>query len=248
MVVRRQLSVLPVAGKSTSETPPKSQTSTHASLDGVHTTRPAKASLPRTWQHVPVIGVDRKPLMPTTPWRAEKWIKSGKATPFWNKGIFCVRLNVATGTEKQPVACGIDPGSKKEGYTVKSEAHTFLNINANAVTWVKDAVEIRRNMRKARRFRKTPCRAPRFNRAHGGIPPSTKARWQWKLRLANWLSKLYPIECFVVEDIKAVTKGKRRWDRSFSPLEVGKNWFYLELAKLGRNQRASRCRWSEKNR
>jgi hypothetical protein len=38
----------------------------------------------------------------------------------------------------------------------------------------------------------------------------------------------------VVEDIKAVTKGKRRWDASFSALQVGKEWFYTELSKLGR--------------
>jgi len=36
----------------------------------------------------------------------------------------------------------------------------------------------------------------------------------------------------VVEDIKAKTIRKRRWDASFSPLEVGKQWFYAELSKL----------------
>jgi len=36
----------------------------------------------------------------------------------------------------------------------------------------------------------------------------------------------------MVEDIKAATKGKRRWDQRFSPLEVGKHWFYQELGKL----------------
>jgi hypothetical protein len=38
----------------------------------------------------------------------------------------------------------------------------------------------------------------------------------------------------MVEDIKARTKGKRKWDLSFSPLEVGKKWFYGEIEKLGR--------------
>ena len=133
----------------------------------------------------------------------------------------------------QPVAVGIDPGSKKEGLTVKSQAHTFLNVQADAVTWVSKAVETRRNMRRARRSRKTPCRANRKNRGRGGLPPSTRARWQWKLRLARWLARLYPITRFVVEDIKARTTGQRRWDRSFSPLEVGKQWFYAELGALG---------------
>ena len=137
---RRQLNGLDVAVQRTSRALPQPATSPTVSREGVHTTRPAKASLPRTWQHVPVIGVDRKPLMPTTPWRAERWIKSGKATPFWSKGVFCVRLNTSSGDIVQPAACGIDPGSKKEGLPVKSVAHTFININADAVTWVKDSV------------------------------------------------------------------------------------------------------------
>jgi hypothetical protein len=95
-------------------------------------------------------------------------------------------------------------------------------------------IETRRQMRRVRRYRKTPYRKDRSNRAIGGIPPSTKARWQWKLRLCRWLAKLYPIACFVVEDIKAVTRGKRRWDASFSPLQVGKEWLYGQLEHLGR--------------
>jgi hypothetical protein len=132
----------------------------------------------------------------------------------------------------QPIAVGVDPGSKKEGFTVKSESHTYLNIQADAVTWVKDAVKTRREMRRGRRFRKTPCRQNRKNRARGGLTPSTKARWQWKLRVCRWLAKLFPISRFIVEDIKAPTKGQRRWDVMFSPLEVGKKWFYEELSKI----------------
>jgi len=195
-------------------------------------TRPLRAFFGKR-NVVPVIAKDQEPLMPCSEKRARLMVKSGKATPFWNRGIFCIRLNVEPSSRKTPpVVVGIDPGSKKEGYTVKSAHHTYLNIQADAVTWVKDHVEVRRNMRRARRFRKTPYRQNRINRARGGLPPSTRARWSWKLRLAAWLSKLYPISQFVVEDIKAKTKGKRCWDASFSPLEVGKQWFYGELEKL----------------
>jgi hypothetical protein len=184
---------------------------------------------------VAVVDKDNRPLMPTKPSRARRWIKSGKSTPFWNKGIFCVRLNVEPKErETQEIVIGIDPGSKKEAFTVKSDTHTYLNIQTDAVTWVKDAVKTRREMRRGRRFRKTPCRKPRYNRKRGGLAPSTKSRWQWKLRICLWLKKIFPITDFVVEDIAATTKkGKRRWNVSFSPLEVGKLWFYAELSKLG---------------
>jgi RRXRR protein len=184
---------------------------------------------------VPVVDQEQRPLMPTTPSRARRWIKSGKATTFWKGGLFCVRLNIdPSAREGQPIAVGIDPGSKKEGLVVASAAHTYLNIQADARTGVKQAVRQKSSMRRTRRGRKTPCRQPRQNRKRSKqkLPPSTRARWQWKLRLAAWLCQLFPVSVFVVEDIKATTRGKQRWDQSFSPLEVGKAWFYEELGKL----------------
>jgi hypothetical protein len=184
--------------------------------------------------YVPVVSSTGKPLMPCHPARARELVRKDRAVRRFSRGIFYIQLLDREDGKVQDVAVGIDPGSKKEALTVKSEAHTYLNIQADAVTWVKDAVEARRNMRRARRFRKTPCRANRKNRSRGGIPPSTMARWQWKLRLCRWLAKLYPITCFVVEDIKAHCFGGRRWNCSFSPLQVGKEWFYKELSKLAR--------------
>lgn len=185
---------------------------------------------------VPVVDKENRPLMPTIPSRARRWIKSGKATPFWKKGVFCVRLSVEpSDTHRQPIAVGIDPGSKREGFTVKSQAHTYLNVQTHAVDWVKDHVEVKRNMRQARRFRNTPCRQNRSNRLvnKNRLPPSTKARWQWKLRIAKWLTTIFPASAFVVEDIKAKTrKGSQKWNASFSPREIGKHWFYSELKNI----------------
>ncbi len=46
---------------------------------------------------------------------------------------------------------------------------------------------------------------------------------------------MFPVNAFVVEDIRArVIKGARKWNASFSPLEVGKTWFYDQLNLLGR--------------
>ena len=96
------LALLPSAGQSRS---------------GVHT------AARQPYQSVPVVDRAGKPLMPTTPSRARRWIKSKEATPFFKRGIFCVRLNrEPSGREYQDIAVGIDPGSKREGFTVKSLA------------------------------------------------------------------------------------------------------------------------------
>ena len=104
---------------------------------------------------------------------------------------------------------------------------------SEATGWVKKAVEQRRIMRRARRNRKTRRRECRFNNRFANkkwLPPSTKARWDTKLRIMQQLEKILPINTVVVEDIKAVThKNGRRWNKSFSPLEVGKQYFYSQI-------------------
>ena len=184
---------------------------------------------------VPVVDKNQNPLMPTKPSRAKRWIRSGKATPFWKNGIFCVRLNVdPSDTEFQEIAVGIDPGSKKEGWTVKSEAHTYLNIQADAHSKVGKKVEKRRELRRGRRSRKCPNRKNRTNRLANKvrIPAGTRARWDWKLRILDWLSNLYRITSVCVEDIKAGSiERAKKWNQSFSPLEVGKHWFYTQIEK-----------------
>jgi hypothetical protein len=173
--------------------------------------------------------------MPTYASRARRWVEQKKATPFWLNGVWCVRLKFEpSGRKKQEVVVGIDPGSKREAFTVASAAHTYLNVLADSVDWVKDAVETRAMLRRCRRNRNTACRANRKNRAKCPFPPSTKARWQLKLRVVNCFRRMYPISGYAVEDIKASTHGKNeRWNSAFSPLEVGKKWMYAELAKLG---------------
>ena len=184
---------------------------------------------------VPVKDKTGDPLMPTTSIRAAMMIKCGDATPYWDNGIFCIRLNREPSNRyKQEIAVGVDPGSKKEGFTVKSEAHTYLNVQADAHTHTKTKIETRRRLRRGRRSRKCPNRKKRPNRLinRKRIPATTRVRWHWKLRVLDWLAKIYPITHVCVEDIKAKTwKGTKKWNRSFSPLEVGKQWFYSEVRK-----------------
>lgn len=232
MSVRTQTELpLPEVETVRSECPPSS-VPLRESVAKVCKHKPSNGTL-----RVPVVDKDQKPLMPTTPRRARKMIKTRKATPFWSKGIFCIRLNTEPSDRNtQPVVVGVDPGSKKEGLSVVSKHMDFLHVQLDARHQVKDKMTNRAQLRRTRRGRNTPCRPPRWNRASlrkDRVPPSTKARWDWKLRVLKWLMKLYPVSQVVVEDIKAKTKrGQKKWNRSFSPLEVGKNWFYTEVLQL----------------
>ncbi|MCY4121829.1 MAG: RRXRR domain-containing protein, partial [Acidobacteria bacterium] len=126
------------------------------------------------------------------------------------------------------VVVGVDPGSKREGFSVRTAAHDLLNVDTDAKDWVGNKLKKRRILRRARRSRKTPCRSPqRSTENHARVPAGTRARWEWKLRILEWLATLYPVTDVVVENINAgPRKGARRWNASFSPLEAGKRWFY----------------------
>jgi hypothetical protein len=184
---------------------------------------------------VPVLDSSKKPLMPCSEKRARKMMEKNTAKPFWVKGVFCIILQKEPSSRfTQKVIVAIDPGSKRTGVTATTEQKVTLNIQLNAPDWVKSAVKLRRTLRRSRRGRKTPYRKCRSNRKIGGIPPSTKARWQAHIRVVDVLFKLIPITDVIIEDVKAKTKkGKKSWNKSFSPLEVGKLWFENEVLKRG---------------
>jgi hypothetical protein len=143
---------------------------------------PIRGESSNALKYVPVLSSTGERLMPCHAARARELVRKGRAVRRFDRGLFYIQLSDRETGETQPIAVGIDPGSKKEAITVKSESHTYLNIQADAVTWVKEHVEIRRNMRRVRRYRKTPYRKCRPNRQVNQVklPPSTKSRWGWK--------------------------------------------------------------------
>jgi hypothetical protein len=109
-------------------------------------------------QYVPVLSSTGQRLMPCHAARAREIVRKGRAIRRFDRGLFYIQLLDRESGDTQPIAVGIDPGSKKEAYTIKSESHTYLNIQADAVTWVKQAEEQSTRMRRTRRNRKTPYR------------------------------------------------------------------------------------------
>lgn len=193
---------------------------------------------PAKQRWVPVVSSTGKPLMPCSPKRARKLMSKGKAVPRHLKGLFYIKLTDRSDGDTQSVAVGIDPGSSFEGYTVKSANRTFLNVNSLAADGkrIREAMETRRNSRRARRQRKNPYRANKMNRSRskGWVPPSTKARWQLKLNIVKWFARLYPVTDVVVEDVNVTTeKGGSRRNSGFSAIQAGKNWLYGRITELG---------------
>jgi RRXRR protein len=176
--------------------------------------------------------------MPCTPAKARLLLKSGKARPKRNKvGLFYVQLCYEQKPDNQPLVVGIDPGSKFEGYSVVGTQETVVNLMVEAPDHVKDAVQTKRTMRRARRGRlwRRPKRLENRLIHTTRLPPSTRSRWEAKARIVKHLLTILPLTDVVVEDVQATTRqGKgRKWNRSFSPVQVGKEHLYRLLRERG---------------
>src|SRR6266487_4924748 len=153
---------------------------------------------------IPVVDTRGVALMPCVPAYARLLFKSGKAKPKRNKlGLFCVQLCYEQEPDNQPLVAGIDPGSKFEGFSVVGSQETVINLMVEAPDHVKDAIETRRTMRRARRLRKwrRPKRFDNRLNCKKRIPPSTRSRWEAKARVVAHLKAILPLTDVVVEDV-----------------------------------------------
>ncbi len=176
--------------------------------------------------------------MPCTPAKARLLCKAGQARPKRNKlGLFYIQLCYEQEPNNQPLVVGIDPGSKFEGFSVVGAKDTVTNLMVEAPGHVKEAVQTRRTMRRARRGRKwrRPKRFENRLMRTGCLPPSTRSRWEAKARIVMQLCKIMPLSDAVVEDVQAVMRpGKgRKWNAAFSPVQVGKAHLYRLLREMG---------------
>lgn len=199
---------------------------------------------------IPVVSPDGKPLMPTKPSRARRWIRDGLAVGKWSDlEVFYVQLTQQrSGEETQPVAMGIDPGKHYSGVGVQSSkvtlfmAHLLLPFQV-----VKDRMEQRRMMRRGRRGRRINRKIPYSKRAHrqarfdnrrdNKLPPSIRANRQLELRVATQLCRIYPISRIVYEYVKTdvdLTSGRKTAKKGtgFSPVMVGQKWMIEQLSNF----------------
>jgi hypothetical protein len=188
---------------------------------------------------VPVLSPDGKPLMPTKPSRARRWMRDGLAVGKWSDlGVFYVQLTQQpSGEETQPVAVGVDPGKLYSGIGVQSpKATLFLAHLILPFQTVKDRMEQRRIMRRGRRERRINRKVAYSQRAHrqkrfdnrrgNKLPPSIRANRQLELRVATELCRLFPVSKIVYEYVEA------RGSKSFSPVMVGQKVMLGWLSKL----------------
>jgi hypothetical protein len=113
--------------------------------------------------------------MPCHPARARELVRKGKAVRRFNRGLFYIQLTEREDGDIQPIAVGIDPGSKKEAFTIKSEAHTYLYVGG----YLKDRISLHSvatGKRLCQNAKPSDCRFLTFNTWRTRLLPEPSGR------------------------------------------------------------------------
>lgn len=140
-------------------------------------------------------------LMPTTPQKARKLLRDGKAKVV-QRTPFTIQLTYQTGEAKQPITLGIDAGSKTIGLSASTEKKELYAAEITLRTDVTDNLSTRREFRTARRSRKTRYRKPRFmnrKKGDGWLAPTIGQKINTHEQAVKDVHKILPITEIVVE-------------------------------------------------
>ena len=105
-----------------------------------------------------VLNMRGQPLMPCSPPKARKLLRAGKAVPV-RRTPFVIQLTVPTGETKQPITLGVDAGYKHVGLSATTAKEELLASEVELRQDVTGLLSDRLALRRARRNRKTRCRA-----------------------------------------------------------------------------------------
>ena len=150
-----------------------------------------------------VLNMRGQPLMPCSPPKARKLLRAGKAVPV-RRTPFVIQLTVPTGETKQPITLGVDAGYKHVGLSATTAKEELLASEVELRQDVTGLLSNRLALRRARRNRKTRCRAPRFdNRIRsehkGWLAPSVENRIQAHISRIEAVCRVLPITKIVIE-------------------------------------------------
>ncbi len=212
---------------------------------------------------IPVISWEGKPLMPTTPARARKWIRGGKALPKRNDlGVFYVQLvGEPSAYELQPVVVGTDRGKCFTGIAFLTKLATIAIFHLALPGFYKSKKNNKKKSKKDKLDRQSVTgkmakrselrRSRRANRIDRSKP--FKLRNHREKRFSNRnQSKLPPsirsnrqMELRVINEMALLLPiseirdedcggDTKRNGRGISPVTVGQEWFRTEATTIAR--------------
>ena len=151
-----------------------------------------------------VLSKSGQPIMPTKNHaKVRLLLKSGKAKVV-NRCPFTIQLTGVSKTYTQNVTLGVDAGSKKIGLSATTPKKVLFEAEVTLRNDIVDLLASRRELRRARRNRKTRYRKARFlnrvkTKKQGWLAPSVQHKVNCHLAVVQKAHKILPISKIIVE-------------------------------------------------
>lgn len=149
-----------------------------------------------------VINMDGEPLMPSRRCgKIRRLLRDGRAEVV-RRTPFTIRLLYNTGGAVQDVTLGVDSGSAVVGISAATDSRVLFEAEVELRNDITGKLSTRREARRARRYRKTRYREPRFDnrrRGKGWLAPSVRNRIDTHLTIVRKVHEILPISKTVVE-------------------------------------------------
>ena len=189
--------------------------------------------------------------MPTTPARARKMLRDGKAT-VTQRTPFTIKLTVQTKEYTQPVTLGIDAGSKTIGVSAGTEKE---ELYSSEITLRDDIVELLSEKRQYRRTRRNRLRyrKPRFlnrKKDNGWLAPSIQHKIDSHLKIVESVHKILPISKIIVEVASFDLQKIKNPDIQGGEYQMGEQldfWNAREYVLFRDNHKCQHCHGKSKD-
>ena len=196
---------------------------------------------------------DGKALMPSERGgRIGYLLRHGKAHVV-SRVPFVVQLDYESTTYTQEVSLGIDAGSKHIGISASSEKKELFAAQVELRSDVMNLLSARRELRRARRNRKTRYRKVRFDnrkKKDGWLAPSVKQKVESHFKVIRLVRKLLPITKTTIEVAQFDAQKIKRPDIQGEEYQQGEQmgfWNVREYVLARDGHRCVHCKGKSKD-
>lgn len=149
-----------------------------------------------------VISKDGQPLMPTERHGKVRRLLRDMKAKVVRRCPFTIQLLYDATTIVQEVTLGVDAGSKTIGLSATTNKKVLFEAEVTLRNDIVDLLSTRREMRRARRNRKTRYRKARFNnrkKGDGWLAPSIRQKIESHINIIGKIHHMLPIRKVIVE-------------------------------------------------
>ena len=150
--------------------------------------------------YVYVVNKNGKPLMPTSPAKARRLLKAGKAKVV-KRSPFTIQLIYGSSGYKQDIKLGVDTGYKHVGLSAVSDAKELFRSEVELRTDIPKLLSERRQYRRTRRNRLWYRKQRFLNRGikAGWLAPSVQHRLDSHIKAVDFVKSILPVTEITVE-------------------------------------------------